>query len=200
MFNRAALVVLLVLLQNIQSAPIFAQTPSRQALVVDVFGGFVGGPLAESIAPVQSEDEAQQPSLVGWEVGSSLRLLKPWLGVVGSYGQRGYADGSMREILTGVRFTTPWFIGGEGVARYFAHALGGYSHERILETTDSGPALVLGGGFDLLAFRFQVDYLRHSLSIAPRDTVRVFVGGMIPFCFRTCVQDKGNVIDLSGGR
>jgi hypothetical protein len=45
---------------------------------------------------------------------------------------------------------------------------------------------VVGAGFDAFLFRMQFDYVRTDLPLVPRNRLRVFIGGLVPLCFRGC--------------
>ena len=62
--------------------------------------------------------------------------------------------------------------------------------------SQSSTEWVLGGGFDVLLLRIQLDYVRLRLDGAREGNTRVFVGGVVPLCLRACRDSDG--FNLSG--
>jgi len=144
-----------------------------------VFGGYL------SSGPGAPEGEPS-PRFGGWEVGGSVYPTK-WVGVTGSFARTSRDDGYLlKESLAGVRVATAYGYMG---ARSFAHVLVGAVSVNGPGISDRGKAVVVGGGFDYLLVRLQIDYLRLDLDapvFSTKNQARVFLGGLLPFCFRRC--------------
>ena len=134
--------------------------------------------------PEEGEPLPEHPPMGGWQMGASVRAGEGllWLGWTGSYGSHSSETVSVREALGGVRVFSPFLK--EAGGRAFAHVLGGRAWSRLTSgVEDAGPALVVGGGVDMLIFvRLQADWVRTEV-LPQKNLARAFIGGVLPLCF-----------------
>jgi hypothetical protein len=95
----------------------------------------------------------------------------------------------------GAQVVSPWIVGEDMGFRVFAHALYGFASTRGEAPSQTSAEWVVGGGIDILLMRVQVDYVRLHLDPLKRGNSRVFIGGVVPLCLRSC---RGGEINLSG--
>ena len=180
MFDRRVWLLTATLLWISAVAHAQSQAPAGPTFVAaDFFGGL-------SVISISGEED--EIAAKGWEVGSTLRF-QPWWGIKAGFARTKRPDSHQWQYLGGLEVATKHGLSGNAVGRGFAHALVGYIKERA---TDGGgskgsPELVLGAGLDVLFFfRLQVDYARVNLPTRSKNNVRVFVGGVVPLCFKGC--------------
>jgi len=166
---------------------------------VDVFGGWVdfGGERSDG------ESSGTPPRLgKGWSAGATWRW-QPRIGVRTEVAQTLGDTGRSWQYLGGISLNSSYDMGqsdpGGGVyrpgtgLRGFAHALAGYVRDSTGDGGGNGGAEVMAGaGFDWLFFRLEADYVRVGLDSRPKNGSRVFVGGVLPLCFRSCSQNDGD--------
>ena len=160
---------------------------------------FIGG-VPRPDQPKEGEAIPAYPRMGGWQVGASLRRGRrlQWLGLTASYGSHSNDQVRVRETLGGLRVTSPWLIGGDSGVRGFLHALTGYTWSGTASAAaEHAPAFVLGGGFDVVFFRVQVDYVHTRLTGVPENSARGFIGGVLPICFTGCRPEWQDGIPLS---
>jgi hypothetical protein len=203
--RRAKAAVLAITLCGVGlAAPTWAQEPAKRVvsasgkperyLALDVFGGYAGGYEGPQ-ASTREQEEAESLG-AGWDVGATISVGVRWIGITGTFGRVGFSDMRTYQVLVGPRFTTPWAIAGSSAARLFGHVLAGYVTAGGPTPTNGGAEWIVGGGVDLFLFRVQGDYVRMNLPGLPRNNGRVFVGGVVPLCFRACRESDG--FNLSG--
>ena len=170
-----------------------AQTAREDFLALDVSGGFIGG----SRTTISDDDAASGSK--GWEIGSTLRFLKPWFGVAGHVSRTTGGGTRTADYLAGVRLTGPY--AGDLRGRGFAHVLAGMGDVRTSSTlSERSPVLLIGAGFDVLQFvRFQVDYSNRGVDVLPRHDGRAMFGATLPLCFRGCRSGDVDGVSVSGG-
>jgi len=178
---------------TIVSAP--AQGRQERFLGVDIFAG--GGQFQNELVPATDTEDAKFQKW-GWDVGATLSYGVRWLGITGSFGHQAIVENvSAYHLVAGPRVTSPWIAGEMMVARFYAHALGGFARTSGATRPQSRSEWVVGGGIDMLLLRLQFDYVRLNLDGAPKGNPRFFVGGVVPLCFRACSESRDG-FNLSG--
>ena len=133
----------------------------------------------------------------GWCVGATIRP-QSWWGITGEVARTTTRDDAHRAVtyLGGVRVNTT--IGGEFATRLFAHALVGGANVHDLTGSHAGTQFVTGAGFDFFVFvRVQGDYVLSNVRGLKKNHGRVFVGVVVPLCFRGCQAGGPDGIPLS---
>ena len=161
MRNGGNLAVALTMLVIFSMGSVSAQ--SQIPFGADVFIGGIPG----SGEPTDGETVAEFPRMGGWEVGASLRHGQSlqWLGWPGAYARHSNDQVRVRELLGGVRATSPWLFAADGMTRAFGHALTGYAWSRST-VSDRSPVLVLGGGFDVFFSGCNVTMCKHIVPVS----------------------------------
>ena len=157
-----------------------AQTaPTEQFLAVDFSGGI--------FVPKGPTTEENKWDIDGWQVDSTVRFRR-WIGVTGAVARHTENGMPVNQFLAGPRFSTGYFS--YGGMRLFAHVLGGVAHGGTTTVSETGPVVIAGGGADIFGvFRLQGDYVRLDFSGRRRNNGRVFIGAVVPLCFRGCGVD-----------
>jgi len=196
-----------VLLGSCVAETTWAQEPARPAanvsdkperfLGLDIFAGGAQYERRETPATPDTGDgsEAAGWGKFGWDTGATFSFAKRWLGITGTFGHHTIEDVPTYQFAVGPRVTSPWYVD-EVAVRFFAHALVGVATTSGATPSQSSTEWVLGGGFDVLLLRIQLDYVRLRLDGAREGNTRVFVGGVVPLCLRACRDSDG--FNLSG--
>jgi hypothetical protein len=167
-----------------------AQTADSPIVGLDVSGGYA----ARSIP-----GKGSRTSMDGWHADAALRV-KPWLGFKGDVTRTSHPDASQTMFVGGVVVQSPYLLP-QNPGRFFAHAMVGAAGGSLRgEDVPYRPAIVMGGGMDVLLFvRLQVDYVRSDFGAGESPHgVRAMAGGVVPLCWRDC--QKGDGFDLSPER
>ncbi len=165
-------------------------------LGLDVFVG--GAAYALENPPRNEEGEVEDAwGKYGWDAGATLTVGPAWLGITGTLGSHPVENVSIFHVLAGPRLTTGWAVA-ELAGRGFAHALVGVARTSAANTSQTGGELVLGAGMDIMFFRIQGDYVRLNVPGVPKNNQRIFVGAVVPMCFRGCRENDW--LNLSGRR
>ena len=166
-------------------------------LGLDIFAGGVQYERRETPGTPDAGDGSQGAGWgkFGWDTGATLSVGVRWMGITGAFGHHTVEDVPAYQVAVGPRVTSPWYID-ELAVRFFAHALAGVATTSGATPSQSSTEWVLGGGFDVLFLRIQLDYVRLRLDGVPQGNTRVFVGGVVPFCLRACRDLDG--FNLSG--
>lgn len=185
------------------AAPSSAQPATQTAgfRAVDIFGGF-----ATHIG-YGTADRPNGPGgdrFNGWDVGASFRPL-PWFGITGTIGRTWHGDTAVMHYLAGPRVGTSYGGNYYGV-RLFAHVLAGVGSVSApgLQTA-TGVEIAAGAGFDVwYVVRIQGEYRRlpHAATgsagaVLKQNQVSVFLGGVIPLCFRGCRPNDVDGINMA---
>jgi len=168
-----------------------AQQPGQPYLGLDIFGGVsAAGSATNDAQPDVSIDDPASKGSRGWEVGTTVFVASRWLGITGSVGRSTGGGLTYYDYLLGPRFQ---FTNELAMARAFAHVLaGGLQANRPDGTSITSAEFVVGGGFDYSLVRLQFDYVRRQAPELPRrNGLRVFLGGVVPLCFRQCLDSDG---------
>ena len=147
----------------------------------EVFGGVLVG----SFITERSEKEDESRPGVGWELGGSYYPLD-WLGLTGSLARVSEEDADLHQYLGGVRFSTAY--SDYYMVRGFAHVLVGAASVNAPGESEPGSELVLGVGWEIFLMRLQFDYMRLNIDspLVGKNLGRIFLGGVVPICFRRC--------------
>lgn len=183
-----------------------AQEPAKPAatpqdrpgryLRLDIFAG--GATYQFKDPPKDENGEAESVyGAYGWDTGATLSVAVPWLGITGSIGHHTIENVPAYHLLVGPRYTTEW--GCEALCgRAFVHALAGLARTSGGVPPQTSGEFALGGGLDFmpLFLRIQIDQVWLNLNGVPKGNFRMFVGGVLPLCFRAC-RDT-DFINVSG--
>jgi hypothetical protein len=142
--------------------------PTQRFLAVEVFAGAlkaIGG------------DRDSDSIVDGWEVGTSVRLLRA-LGITGAFGQHKVDHlVSTRYMVVGPSLASSYDA--ETCGRVFGHVL--FGRGSLKGEPSHGRAWTAGVGANFVCvLRFQIDYLRLNLNGAPLSDWRGFVGASVP--------------------
>lgn len=182
----------------------WAQEPPRPAALAPERPGpsvrldvFVGGAAFERYEQPDFEntDADIRYATTGWQAGATAFVGVPWLGITGAVGCQTIETTPAYHAAIGPQFMSPWIIGEDVGFRLFAHALYGVVSTAGDSPTQRGTEWVFGGGIDVLLLRIQYDYVRLNLPALARGNNRIFVGGVVPLCLRSC---RDGEINLSG--
>ena len=178
-------VMLIVLLPAVSAAqepaPPAASAPDKpeRLLALDIFGGWSG--CCAAVETPGTGEESNKIGGNGWEVGATVLYGKRWLGIKSTVGRTTIFDVPVWQVTAG-----PQVYYGKAYGRFLAHALVGFSTTSGVTPSQSSVMWVLGGGIDLFILRLQGDYVRLSLDGVEKNNSRVFVGLVLPLCFRAC--------------
>jgi hypothetical protein len=184
--------------------PTSAQEPARPPATapekpgpwvgIDVFAG--GSAFQRYEQPDPADEEADvRYAATGWHAGATLFVGVPWLGITGSAGCQTIETVPACQVAVGPQAVSPWIVGETMGFRVFAHALYGFASTRGDAPPQTSAEWVFGGGIDFLLMRVQVDYVRLNLDPLKRGNSRIFIGGVVPLCLRSC---RDGEINLSG--
>ena len=177
--------VLLILLPAFaaaqEPAPPAVSAPDKpeRLLALDIFGGWSG--CCAAIETPGTGEESNKIGGNGWEVGATVLYGKRWLGIKSTVGRTTIFDVPVWQVTAG-----PQVYIGKSYARWLAHALVGFSKTSGVTPSQSSVMWVAGGGLDLFILRLQGDYVRLSLDGVEKNNFRLFVGVVLPLCFRAC--------------
>lgn len=200
----SAVVLAVVFLGPCSVVTTSAQDPARPATSVsdrpDRFLGldiFAGGVQYERHEIPDGGDESQAASWgkFGWDTGATVSFAVRWIGITGTFGRHTVEDLPTYQAAAGPRVTSPWYVDDVGI-RFFAHALVGVATTSGVTPSQSSTEFVIGGGFDVLLLRIQIDYVRLGLDGLQKGNTRAFIGGVVPLCLRDCREGDG--FNLSG--
>jgi hypothetical protein len=200
----SAAVLAVVFLGACPAETTWAQEPAKPVTTVLERPGrflgldiFAGGAQYERREIPDSEDGSETASWgkFGWDAGATVSYGVRWIGITGTVGHHTIEDVPTYQVAAGPRVTSPWYID-EVAIRFFAHALVGVAATSGVTPSQSSTALVIGGGFDVLFLRIQVDYVRLGLDGLQKENTRAFIGGVVPLCLRACRESDG--LNVSG--
>ena len=161
---------------------------------------FVGGPHHRVKDAPTNENGEVQPGWgeIGWETGAALSVAVPWIGITGTIGNYNIENVPAYHLLVGPQFTTPWGFAEIMVVRAFANALGGFAWTSGGAPSQTSGEFVLSAGIDIMPYclRIQRDQVWLNLDGLPKSYTRIFVGAVVPLCFRAC--RKNDMFDVSG--
>ncbi len=151
---------------------------------------FAGAALHRVKDPPKNENGAVEPGWgeIGWESGATLSVTVPWAGITGSIGNYNIQNVPAYHLLVGPSFTSSWGDADFIFVRAFAHGLAGVAWTSGGMPSQTSGEFALGAGIDIMPFflRIQGDQVWLNLDGLPRTYSRVFVGAVIPLCFRAC--------------
>jgi hypothetical protein len=200
----SAAVLAVVFLGSCSVVTTWAQEPAKPVTSVsdrpDRFLGldiFAGGAQYERHDLPDGGDGSQAVSWgkFGWDTGATVSFGVRWVGITGTFGHHTIEDVPTYQVAVGPRVTSPWYIDEVGI-RFFAHALVGVATTSGVTPSQRSTEWVIGGGFDVLLLRIQIDYVRLGLDGLRKENTRAFIGGVVPLCLRACRAGDG--FNLSG--
>ena len=149
-------------------------------LALDLFGGVAGN------QKLNQSTEDEWPSSWGWDAGVTLNYGLRELGVTAAVGHHSIDGVSTYHFVAGAQITKGWSE--ERPLRFFMELLAGVALTRGDAPPRSSGEWGFGAGIDFAILRVKFQEVWLEIGGHSTKNLRLFVGGVIPFCFRACEE------------